>query len=122
MGRKLRSVVGLTAVVVVGVAAGVAVAWRPAIDPISPPSDLDPALVARGAQLAAVGDCAVCHLGTDGTPYAGGRPVQTPFGAIYASNITPDPAAGIGTWSQAAFTRSMHDGVDRTGGYLYPAF
>lgn len=123
MGRKLRSVlVGLAVVVGVGAASAFAVAWRPAIEPVSSLARFDPAVVARGAQLAAVGDCAVCHLGTDGTPYAGGRPVQTPFGAVYASNITPDPHTGIGTWSDAAFARSMQDGVDRAGTYLYPAF
>lgn len=123
MGSKLRSVlVGVAVVVGVGAASAFAVAWRPVIEPVSPPARFDPAIVARGAQLAAVGDCAVCHLGTDGTPYAGGRPVETPFGAIYASNITPDPQTGIGTWSDAAFARSMQDGVDRAGAYLYPAF
>jgi len=54
--------------------------------------------------------------------YAGGRGVQTPFGTIYASNITPDPATGIGTWPEAAFRRAMHEGVGRGGHQLYPAF
>ena len=123
MAIRLRTVLlGLTVIVGVGAISAAAIVWRPAIAPIAPSARFDPALVARGAQLAAIGDCAVCHVGADGTPYAGGKPVQTPFGAIYASNITPDPATGIGTWSDAAFARSMRDGVDRAGGYLYPAF
>ena len=113
---------GAAAFVVVAAVAGLAVAWRPGIAPIARPSGFDRALVARGAQLAAVGDCAVCHAGTDGTPYAGGKPVQTPFGAIYATNITPDEQTGIGGWSEAAFVRSMRQGVDRAGSFLYPAF
>ena len=119
---KVRSaVLGLAIVAAMGTAAAFAIAYRPAIAPAAPGS-FPPELVAQGAQLAAVGDCAVCHAGTDGTPYAGGKAVQTPFGAVYATNITPDPATGIGTWSNAAFTRAMRDGVDRDGGFLYPAF
>ena len=120
---RFRAVIlALAGLAVVGVGVAGAVMWRPAIDPVQPPATFDPALVARGAQLAAVGDCAVCHAGLDGAAYAGGKPVQTPFGAIYASNITPDRQTGIGTWSEAAFVRSMRDGVDRAGDFLYPAF
>ncbi len=121
MRLKTRSVIlGLAAT---AVAAALAIVYRPAIDPITPAAgDVPPALVARGAQLAAAGDCAVCHAAPDGAPYAGGAPVQTPFGAVYATNITPDPETGIGAWSNAAFTRAMRDGVDRDGKFLYPAF
>jgi mono/diheme cytochrome c family protein len=48
--------------------------------------------------------------------------VQSPFGTIYGTNITPDPDTGIGTWSETAFRRALHEGVDRTGNHLYPAF
>ena len=82
----------------------------------------DPAAIARGARLAALGDCISCHTVPGGAPFAGGRAVQTPFGTIYASNITPDPETGIGTWSEAAFRRAMREGVDRGGHQLYPAF
>jgi len=51
---------------------------------------------------------------------AGGRGVQTPFGTVYATNITPDTASGIGRWSLAAFSRAMRDGIDREGRHLYP--
>ncbi len=99
-------------------------AWHGAIAPITPParSAFDPAAIDRGARLAALGDCISCHTVPGGTPFAGGRGVQTPFGTIYASNITPDPATGIGAWSEAAFRRAMHEGVDRDGHQLYPAF
>jgi mono/diheme cytochrome c family protein len=49
-------------------------------------------------------------------------PLATPFGTIYGTNITPDPETGIGRWSEAAFTRAMREGVDRSGRHLYPAF
>ena len=58
----------------------------------------------------------------DGKSFAGGLPVPTPFGAIYSSNITPDPETGIGRWSEAAFRRAMRSGVDRAGQHLYPTF
>ena len=76
--------------------------------------------MAKGAELAAIGDCAVCHTSEDGHPYAGGRGVPTPFGTVYATNITPDPATGIGLWSEEAFRRAMRDGIDRGGRHLYP--
>jgi nicotinate dehydrogenase subunit B len=56
----------------------------------------------------------------NGSPYAGGRGISTPFGTVYATNITPDPDTGIGRWSLAAFRRAMRDGVDRAGRHLYP--
>jgi len=109
--RHRTVAVALAAVVAVAAAGTTALTWRPAIDEISPSSGFDRALVAKGAQLAAVGDCAICHAGANGAPYAGGNPIHTPFGAIYATNITPDPDTGIGTWSDsdlAAYLRTGH--------------
>jgi mono/diheme cytochrome c family protein len=78
--------------------------------------------IQRGAQLAAVGDCIVCHTAKGGTPFAGGLPIHTPFGTLYSTNITPDPRTGIGNWSLEAFTRAMRRGVAKDGHLLYPAF
>src|SRR5579863_1874825 len=107
-----------------GAVAAFAVAWRPAIDPINPPApqSFDPALVKRGRDLAAIGNCSDCHTAPGGKNLAGGFAVPTPFGAIYSSNITPDPDTGIGRWSEAAFQRAMRSGVDRAGHHLYPTF
>ena len=117
-----RLVVTSLAILCVAVGAAAAVVIRPSIPRSPPPAAFDPALITRGAHLAAIGDCAVCHAGRDGRAYAGGNPIETPFGHIYASNITPDTNTGIGAWSEAAFRRAMHQGVDRRGHYLYPAF
>lgn len=87
-----------------------------------PARTFDAALVARGAGLAALGDCFGCHTAPGGKPYAGGRALPTSFGTIYGTNITPDAATGIGNWSEDAFVRAMRDGVDREGRQLYPAF
>ena len=76
----------------------------------------------RGAYLAQVGNCAGCHTARGGQPYAGGLAIQTPFGSVYASNLTPDAANGIGSWSRAEFWRAMHHGRSKDGRLLYPAF
>src|SRR5947209_17032374 len=86
------------------------------------PRSFAPDLIKRGGELAALGYCASCHTAEAGKPFAGGRPLATPFGTIYGTNITPDPETGISLWSQAAFNRAMRDGVDRAGRDLYPAF
>jgi mono/diheme cytochrome c family protein len=107
-----------------GGVAAFAVVWRPAISAIEPPppQSFDPALVKRGRDLAAIGNCNDCHTLRGGKAFAGGLPVPTPFGTIYSSNITPDPDTGIGRWSEAAFRRAMRSGVDRAGQHLYPTF
>jgi mono/diheme cytochrome c family protein len=104
------------------IASSCAILWHPEIPPVAPASTAASPTeqIERGAVLAAVGDCAVCHTTNDGRSYAGGRGVPTPFGTIYATNITPDPDTGIGRWSAAAFERTMRDGIDRSGRHLYP--
>jgi mono/diheme cytochrome c family protein len=104
------------------IASGWVLVWHPAIPPIQAPTKtaFAPEQIERGAVLAAVGDCAVCHTAGGGRSYAGGRAVPTPFGTVYATNITPDPETGIGRWSEAAFQRTMRDGIDRSGRHLYP--
>jgi mono/diheme cytochrome c family protein len=78
--------------------------------------------LARGAYLARAGDCMACHTARGGAEYAGGRPLDTPFGRLYAPNITPDPATGIGAWNADDFWRALHNGKSRDGRLLYPAF
>jgi hypothetical protein len=56
-------------------------------------------LVARGRYLALAGNCMACHTVRGGQAFAGGRAIETPFGRIYGSNLTPDPTHGIGAWS-----------------------
>jgi mono/diheme cytochrome c family protein len=122
--RAIRFLFAACIVLAVAVGAFVFAAWRPAIVPVEPPaaSSFDAAQVQRGAQLAAIGNCAVCHSAPGGQPFAGGRAIPTPFGTIFSTNITPDPETGIGRWSEAAFLRAMREGVRRDGRFLYPAF
>ena len=79
-------------------------------------------LIARGAYLARAGNCQGCHTTVGGAAYAGGRGVPTPFGTVYAPNLTPDLSTGIGAWSAAEFWRALHNGRSRDGRLLYPAF
>jgi mono/diheme cytochrome c family protein len=125
MTGSARIIVSIIACIVIfGAVAGFAGAWRPQIAAIEPPAvqSFDPALVKRGRELAAIGNCNDCHTVRGGQSFAGGLPVPTPFGDIYSSNITPDPDTGIGRWSEAAFRRAMQSGVDRDGQHLYPTF
>ncbi|MGI4793945.1 MAG: hypothetical protein ACRYF2_03460 [Janthinobacterium lividum] len=62
---------GTALVAVISVVAAAAFVYRPSIDPIASVERFLPALVAKGAQLAVVFNCAVCHAGPDGTPYVG---------------------------------------------------
>ncbi|TWC06220.1 nicotinate dehydrogenase subunit B [Bradyrhizobium macuxiense] len=100
-----------------------ALPWR-AIAPIARPdaSVYSAATIARGKELAALGACAVCHTSEHGILNAGGRPLETPFGTITTTNITPDVDTGIGAWSYPAFERAMREGIHRDGRHLYPAF
>jgi mono/diheme cytochrome c family protein len=125
MAGSPRIVAGIIGgALVAAVAAGFAVAWRPAIAAIEPPQpqSFDPGLVKRGRELATIGNCSDCHTVRGGASFAGGLPVPTPFGTIYSSNITPDPESGIGRWSEEAFRRAMRLGVNRDGQHLYPTF
>jgi len=82
----------------------------------------DAAMIARGAYLARAGNCIGCHTRRGGADYAGGRGIETPFGIVYAPNLTPDDQTGLGRWSEAEFWRAMHNGRSRDGHLLYPAF
>ena len=91
-------------------------------DPLSPSSNANtPAQIERGAYLARAGNCAVCHTARGGAPYAGGKGIPTPFGTVFAGNLTP-AATGLGDWTAAEFWRAMHHGRAKDGRLLYPAF
>jgi mono/diheme cytochrome c family protein len=82
----------------------------------------DPKLIERGAYLARAGNCMGCHTTVGRADFAGGGAVNTPFGTVFAPNITPDAKTGIGNWSAAEFWRAMHHGRAKDGRLLYPAF
>lgn len=69
----------------------------------------------------ASGGCG-CHTAENGQPLSGGRPLKTPFGIYFSSNITPDPETGIGRWSNLDFLQAMREGVAPDGSHYFPVF
>ena len=62
-----------------------------------------------------------CHSVAGGKAFAGGLKMGSPLGNIYSTNITPDPATGIGGYTLAEFARAVRQGVAKDGHRLYPA-
>jgi mono/diheme cytochrome c family protein len=114
----------LVAIVPLGLLGFAVLSWRPAIAPVEPPGagSFSAVSVRRGEVLADEAHCISCHTAPDGKPFAGGYGVNTPFGVIFGTNITPDPTTGIGAWSREAFVRAMREGVSRDGSHLFAAF
>lgn len=106
--RSFKAVLGLLAL------AGLALAQAPSRTP-------QQSLVERGKYLAQAGDCIACHTVPGGKIFSGNRPMPTPFGTLYAPNITPDPETGIGKWTSEEFFKMMRTGRSRNGELLYPA-
>jgi mono/diheme cytochrome c family protein len=119
-----KAAIFLVSVTLLGVLGFSAMAWRPALAPIRPPppESFAAELVAKGESLSSGGFCEECHTAKGGQAFVGGYAMATPFGAIYSTNITPDPETGIGTWSEEAFARAMREGIAQDGSHLFPAF
>jgi mono/diheme cytochrome c family protein len=78
--------------------------------------------IEHGHYLATLADCAACHTKKEGgKPFAGGRPIETPFGTILSANITPDSETGIGNWTDQQFDNAVRRGIRADGSRLYPA-
>ncbi len=123
MKRALKIGLGVLALA----AAGIALVWALNVRDESPLTDRPAAApnaeqIRRGEYLARAGNCAACHTARGGAPYAGGEGIDTPFGTLFAGNLTPDPATGLGNWSADDFWRALHNGRSRGGRLLYPAF
>jgi mono/diheme cytochrome c family protein len=134
-----RILLGVAAIVVVAVLAGiwiirgpgpmafadgpkVALADYKGANPTGVPAALVQASqVERGAYLARAADCLACHTTPGGKPYAGGLGFKLPFGTLYSTNITPDKETGIGNYSDQDFLNAVHRGIREDGARLYPA-
>lgn len=79
---------------------------------------------ADGKYLTAAGGCQACHtdIKKGGKPFAGGRPLKTPFGTFYTPNITADTKTGIGGWSDTDFLNAAKKGINPSGSHYFPAF
>ncbi|MCT8266276.1 cytochrome c [Afifella sp. JA880] len=78
-------------------------------------------MVERGRYVARAADCGACHMSQDGVALAGGLPMETPFGTLYGTNITPSRDHGIGNWTADDLYRALVWGINPDGSHLYPA-
>jgi len=99
-----------------GIAILIALSWSSMADASTS------SVVERGRYLAIAGNCVACHTKPGGQPHAGGLKFDTPFGVLYSTNITPDRATGIGSWSLAQFSAALRSGTRPNGEHLYPVF
>ena len=85
--------------------------------------------VARGEYLVKIMDCTGCHtpgalIGKpDFSRFLAGADVgfRVPtVGVIYAPNLTPDPEAGLGRWTDAQIIRAVKHGERPDGRRLVP--
>jgi len=128
---RFRSVAAVAAAACIALAAGATfMAQRVDAQPAAAPAPaaapgaqaaVPDAQVERGRYLARVADCVSCHSAPGGAPFAGGLPMDTPFGKVISTNITPDPQAGLGNYTEADFMRAVREGVAKDGHRLYPA-
>jgi mono/diheme cytochrome c family protein len=115
----MRWVIALGVIVLVAVGAWLFVPWRGAAPEVAETGD-----PTRGEYVLRLGGCASCHTDekNGGAFLAGGRPLGSPFGTFYTSNITPDPETGLDGWSTGAFVRAMTEGIGPRGHPYFPAF
>jgi mono/diheme cytochrome c family protein len=80
--------------------------------------------VKRGEYVFHAAGCAGCHtdVPAKGPLLAGGRALKTPYGVFFPPNITPDPAHGIGRWTETEFVQALRSGIGKGGTHLFPAF
>jgi mono/diheme cytochrome c family protein len=81
--------------------------------------------LANGQTTFNAGGCSSCHA-MPGQPdrlrLGGGLAIPSPFGTFYAPNISPDPADGIGRWTEAQFVTAVTRGISPEGTHYFPAF
>ena len=121
MFRKLLGLAVVAAIV------GFGVYWLITIPAVVPASAL-PAYtpnLANGQTTFNAGGCSSCHA-VPGQPdrlrLGGGLAIPSPFGTFYAPNISPDPADGIGRWTEPEFVTAVLKGTSPRDTHYFPAF
>src|SRR3954465_15780555 len=116
----------LLAAVLAGIA-GLGFFWWLTIPAVVASSSLPPRTpdLANGLTTFNAGGCSSCHAvpnEPDRLRLGGGLAITSPFGTFYVPNISPDPADGIGRWTEAEFVRALTEGVSPDGFHYFPAF
>jgi mono/diheme cytochrome c family protein len=80
--------------------------------------------LANGETMFNAGGCASCHASDkeNRTLLGGGMALPSPFGTFHVPNISPNPADGIGRWSEADFVTAMTKGTSPDGSHYFPSF
>lgn len=120
MMKLLRIIAGLVALGIVALLAFVFIPVQRTAPTETLAADWQPE-PGHGQYVMHAADCVACHTAEGGEPLAGGRPIASPMGTIWSSNITPDAETGIGGWSLDDFRAALVDGIDDEGEHLYPA-
>ena len=89
---------------------------RPSLDLTRMTTREQKVMVQRGQYLYMVASCSLCH---DSSGSGGLKISWQPMGTVWTRNITPDPATGIGTWSDVEIIRAIRSGVSRDGYALH---
>lgn len=76
--------------------------------------------IARGKYVFGAAAGCGCHTVPKQALNAGGRKYDGPFGTVYSSNITPDPATGIGKWTDEQIITATRAGRRPNGERLIP--
>ncbi|SCB50304.1 Cytochrome c, mono-and diheme variants [Bradyrhizobium yuanmingense] len=115
----------LLAALIAAVAAFALYWWLTAPAVLAVPAPIRNPDLANGQELFHAGGCSSCHA-TPNQPdrlrLGGGLALGSPFGTFYVPNISPDPAYGIGRWSEADFVNAVMRGVSPAGTHYFPAF
>jgi hypothetical protein len=127
----------LVLAVVLVVAISLTIGWRPFLGPrtralTDRKFEATPERLARGRYLAnAVSGCIFCHSKHDWKA-PGGPEVESKVaagavfplvglpGTVVASNLTPDPTTGAGSWSDDQLARAIREGIGHDGRTLFP--
>lgn len=119
MHRRLLTCVLAIVVLLAGVV--LVALWPTRTRVIADTIPVDAGVIEHGQYVALASDCSACHTAPNGPAYAGALPIASPLGAIYSTNITPDRATGIGSYSLNDFDRAVRHGIGRGNITLYPA-
>jgi mono/diheme cytochrome c family protein len=119
----LRIVVSAALIIGAAVLVWLLLPSRAAVNIPAGMSSANAGMAERGAYVVRAAGCVSCHWDKKhgGQPFAGGLAIVSPFGTFYSPNITPDPATGIGKWSDEDFVRALTQGEGVHGEHLYPA-